>query len=42
MADVAVAFGFSHGDMCRMELEELGRWQLKARDLAEAIKESRQ
>ncbi|MEV8467303.1 GpE family phage tail protein [Fluviibacterium sp. DFM31] len=41
MADVAVTFGFGHGDMCRMDLEELGRWQARAHDLADSLKESR-
>jgi len=31
MADVALVYGFGHGDMCAMGLAELGRWQARAR-----------
>lgn len=33
MADVALVFKFGHGDMCRMSLAELARWQDRAADL---------
>ena len=32
MADVAIVFGFGHGDMCRMRLDELARWHARAHD----------
>ena len=32
MADVAIVFGFGHGDMCRMSLAELARWQDRAHE----------
>jgi len=41
MADVAVIFGFGHGDMCAMELAELARWQARAREASQQMTRSR-
>lgn len=39
MADIAMVIGFSHADLCRMELDELARWHDRAHRINEAMKE---